>query len=130
MPIPRPGSPVTGGSILITSAPRSASITPANGPFWKEVASTTRIPSRGRDMAVSQAVPSPRGEGTLDDIDLGVAVEGEGAGAGARFGVTNDVEDGGLVAPEGALQRGSDLARLRYALAVGAHRLGDAVVVL
>src|SRR5262245_46856897 len=48
--MPRPGSPVMRSSILITSAPRSASIIEPTGPCCQIVQSTMRIPWRGRDI--------------------------------------------------------------------------------
>src|SRR5262245_18811302 len=48
---PRPGSPPTRSSTLITSAPRSPSITEQTGPCCQIVQSITRIPSSGIDMA-------------------------------------------------------------------------------
>src|ERR1700722_18683567 len=53
-PMPRPGSlrvlSPPGGSILMTSAPRSARIMPHVGPMIMCVNSMTRTPSRGRVM--------------------------------------------------------------------------------
>ncbi len=52
---PRIGSPV-GASILITSAPQSAKIPPADGTNAHIATSTTRIPSSGLLMVVSPNV--------------------------------------------------------------------------
>src|SRR3954470_537004 len=46
----RSGSPSPGGSILITSAPKSASVLAQNGPAMRLPSSRTRIPLRGPDM--------------------------------------------------------------------------------
>src|SRR4029077_20859115 len=61
--MPRIISP-SGGSILITSAPRSPRICVATGPSTAAVKSITRIPASGPDMCVSElnatfCFPSP-----------------------------------------------------------------------
>ena len=48
----RAGSPIPGGSSLITSAPQSASTQPAAGPATHTPSSTTRIPSSGPAMPI------------------------------------------------------------------------------
>src|SRR5262245_44637113 len=60
---PRPGSPPVRSSILITSAPRSPSITDATGPCCQIVQSTTRIPSRGLVMLRPLAHTAVRSQG-------------------------------------------------------------------
>jgi hypothetical protein len=49
---PRCGSPVTGCSILMTSAPQSASTAPPDGTNHHWATSITRTPSSTRDMGV------------------------------------------------------------------------------
>src|SRR5262245_1936935 len=71
--MPRPGSPVVRSSILITSAPRSASIIEPTGPCCQMVQSITRMPWRGRGIAfpvlmASLACGSLRGAGTCPPL--------------------------------------------------------------
>src|SRR5918912_3030787 len=56
LPQTRMGSPLPGGSTLITSAPKSASSWPQNGPASKLPISTTRTPSRGRGPFSGSAI--------------------------------------------------------------------------
>src|SRR4029450_4301185 len=53
--MPRPGSPPTRSSTLMTSAPRSPSITEQTGPCCQIVQSITRMPSSGMVMAARGA---------------------------------------------------------------------------
>src|SRR5262249_34111077 len=55
----RKGSPFSGGSILMTSAPKYARIQPANGPAISWPSSRTRTPSRGRAGIVVEAAIGP-----------------------------------------------------------------------
>ncbi len=57
---PRIGSPPPGCSILITSAPRSASSAVANAPGSRRVRSRTRMPASG-----------PEGGVTMDNLPIG-----------------------------------------------------------
>src|SRR6478752_844787 len=57
-PHPRIGSPVPGGSTLITSAPRSPSSWPANGPAMNEPSSRTRRSASGGRAVGSDTPPS------------------------------------------------------------------------
>src|SRR5215216_92026 len=55
-PHTRMGSPLPGGSTLITSAPKSARSWPQKGPASKLPISTTRTPSRGRGPLAPSAI--------------------------------------------------------------------------
>src|SRR5882724_428052 len=84
--MPRPGSPLSRSSTLITSAPRSASIALHTGPCCQIVQSTTRIPSSGIGMAepsvvLLQVVRACEAVGLRVDahVDDGHAVGGERA---------------------------------------------------
>src|SRR5215210_232548 len=50
LPHSRMGSPLSGGSSFMTSAPKSARSWPQNGPARRLPISTTRTPSRGRGL--------------------------------------------------------------------------------
>src|SRR5919206_4460562 len=56
LPHSRMGSPLPGGSILMTSAPKSARSWPQKGPASKLPISTTRTPSRGREPLSPSAI--------------------------------------------------------------------------
>src|SRR3954471_7227574 len=56
----RRGSPSPGGSILITSAPKSASVLAQNGPAMRLPSSSTRIPVKGPDMQARLCSERPR----------------------------------------------------------------------
>src|SRR5215211_2248948 len=56
LPHSRMGSPLPGGSTLMTSAPKSARSWPQNGPASKLPISTTRTPSRGRGPLPPSAI--------------------------------------------------------------------------
>src|SRR5919107_1286368 len=56
LPHTRMGSPLPGGSILMTSAPKSARSCPQKGPASKLPISTTRTPSRGRGPLTPSAI--------------------------------------------------------------------------
>src|ERR1700722_14403551 len=60
---PRVPPPAPGGSILITSAPRSPSICTQVGPASTRVRSNTRKPARGPVDSVIQLTPLARGNG-------------------------------------------------------------------
>src|SRR5438552_8541434 len=63
----RPGSP-RGGSTLITSAPRSASIDEANGPGTNIEKSTTWMPSSGSQGSdIRRVNPIVKRDATIDD---------------------------------------------------------------
>ena len=55
----RPGSPFPGISTFSTSAPMSASIAVACGPFWYRVKSTTLTPSKGAGIAIPASLAAP-----------------------------------------------------------------------
>ena len=61
----RASSPPSGFSILITSAPMSASSTPASGPASAWPTSMTRIPSRGSMVSSFFKFLSPKGERSM-----------------------------------------------------------------
>ena len=75
---PRVWSPAPGGSILITSAPRSASSMQAYGPAITWLMSSTRTPARGSGsvVLVCRVTLSPFDAAFLDDLrpllDLGL----------------------------------------------------------
>ena len=75
----RSGSPAPGGSILITSAPDSASVLAANGPAINWPGSSTRRPASGpSDAAALETVGS--------GVDVGmVALEGSGIDQGQNL---------------------------------------------
>src|SRR5918912_3494694 len=56
LPHSRMGSPLPGGSTLMTSAPKSARSWPQKGPASKLPISTTRTPSRGRAPLLPSAI--------------------------------------------------------------------------
>src|SRR5262245_55275835 len=66
---PRYGSGETGSSILITSAPMSASITVAHGPLIRIVRSRMRMPSSGAGISL----PAEAGSALLDERAVGLA---------------------------------------------------------
>src|SRR5215831_3256209 len=70
---PRCGSPVFGCSILMTSAPQSARIAPADGTNHHCATSSTRIPSRGLSIRRLPLVSADRARSGADpgaQIDL------------------------------------------------------------
>src|SRR5688500_17811231 len=89
--MPRDWSPSVGSSTLITSAPRSAKSSPADGPAMQRGSSRTRLPARGGRLVMEcgphPPAPSPwaRERGRRLDVDGfswgsgGVAGGGEGA---------------------------------------------------
>src|SRR5882672_8321074 len=75
-PQPRASSPAPGRSILITSAPRSASVWVATGPASTRVRSSTRMPLNGAAIVHSSFTSCIRsnrdeGRGTRDEQSLG-----------------------------------------------------------
>src|SRR5918912_151257 len=67
LPHSRMGSPLPGGSTLMTSAPKSARSWPQKGPASKLPISTTRTPSRGRGPFFSSATHVLL-EGSYDEV--------------------------------------------------------------
>ncbi len=84
---PLPGSP--GGSTLITSAPKSASVLAANGPAMSWPSSSTRSPASGPLVSSEVGVGFivvPRIKGGTSSARAAVAPQGRGGGAGAASG--------------------------------------------
>src|SRR4051812_14584079 len=71
----RSGSPSPGGSILITSAPKSPSVLAQNGPAMRLPSSSTRIPVRGPAMQARLCSERPR-HAELDAIVVGAGGSG------------------------------------------------------
>src|ERR1700752_213540 len=92
--MPRPGSPPTRSSTLITSAPRSPSITDANGPCCQIVQSTTRMPSSGMVMVACLAQRALGVQGCAGPSVAGVRMAAEERQAGGGVDQAMGQQDG------------------------------------
>src|SRR4029453_18414737 len=105
---PRCGSPVTGCSILMTSAPQSTSTDPPEGTNIQLATSMTRIPSSGPGMGRS---PSVRRE--ADGLGLGEDLQALEAALAADAPLLVAAERGIGAVPDAAVEReraGADAA--------------------